>query len=70
MVFSNVLNNANEDVGGQGRTRAADGRVDDGVEVTVENTGCTLTEDEAQHGCERFWRADALRRDTGVHCGL
>jgi signal transduction histidine kinase len=42
----------------------------DSLSISVANTGCRLSEEEARHVFERFWRGDAARTDTGVHCGL
>jgi len=38
--------------------------------VCVSNSGSALTERQAPHAFERFWRGDAARSGTGVHCGL
>jgi signal transduction histidine kinase len=40
------------------------------TELTITNTGCLLSQDDARHVFERFWRGDASRSDTGIHCGL
>ena len=40
------------------------------MQLTVANTGCTLTSVELEHVFDRFWRADASRSATGLHCGL
>ena len=45
-------------------------RQGDTVEVTVSNTGCTLSREEVSRVFEPFWRGDASRKDAGVHCGL
>ena len=34
------------------------------------NTGCRLSGEDVRHLFERFWRGDAARTHTGVHCGL
>lgn len=38
--------------------------------VTVANTGCDLTPDQAKQVFDRFWRGDRSRTATGLHCGL
>lgn len=38
--------------------------------VTVANTGCSLTEAQVEHACDRFWRGDVARSATGEHSGL
>jgi two-component system heavy metal sensor histidine kinase CusS len=40
------------------------------MEVEVVNTGCQLTEDQVTHVFDRFWRADASRKDASLHVGL
>ena len=47
MILSNVLNNVSEYADDHGRIWATGSTVDDGVEVTISNTGCTLTAAEA-----------------------
>jgi two-component system heavy metal sensor histidine kinase CusS len=70
LILSNLLANAvsHADEGGRiGITARAES---DGLVLSVENTGSRLSQEEAEHAFERFWRADASRGDTGVHCGL
>ncbi|MBE3069084.1 MAG: two-component sensor histidine kinase, partial [Planctomycetes bacterium] len=38
--------------------------------VTVANTGCRLTAEDATHVFERLWRGDSARAGTGAHCGV
>jgi signal transduction histidine kinase len=69
-ILSNVLENAVEytDEGGQ---IGATGRKGEGsVEITVSNTGCQLTNEQAAKVFDCFWRGDSSRKDAGVHCGL
>ncbi len=40
------------------------------VELTVSNSGCRLSTEQIKHVFERFWRGDASRTNTGIHCGL
>jgi signal transduction histidine kinase len=70
MILSNLLDNAAEYAGSSGRIWTTARRTGNKVEITVANTGCTLTGEQAAQVFERFWRADAARGETGVHCGL
>ena len=38
--------------------------------VLIVNGGSQLNQSDAERACERFWRGDASRRNTGKHCGL
>ncbi|NIP25928.1 MAG: GHKL domain-containing protein [Phycisphaerae bacterium] len=69
-ILSNVLENAVEyaDKGGQIRTTVH--LEEDSVQITVSNTGCQLTPEQAAQVFDRFWRGDPSRKDAGVHCGL
>jgi signal transduction histidine kinase len=40
------------------------------VSIVVANSGSRLSQDQADHAFERFWRGDAARSETGSHCGL
>jgi two-component system heavy metal sensor histidine kinase CusS len=70
MVLSNLLNNAVEYANDAGQIWVTANYTDDSVEITVANTGCQLTNDEAAQVFDCFWRGDSSRKDTGVHCGL
>jgi two-component system sensor histidine kinase QseC len=70
MVFTNLLANAAEYADENGRVWVRAHEADDSVEVAVANTGSQLTPEQASQATERFWRADASRRDTGIHYGL
>ena len=70
MILSNLLDNATEYANEGGRIEVAAHRANGAVELTVANTGCTLTEAQASQVFDRFWRGDSSRRDVGVHCGL
>jgi two-component system heavy metal sensor histidine kinase CusS len=39
-------------------------------EIRITNSGCELTQEEAEELCDRFRRRDAARSVTGVHYGL
>jgi two-component system heavy metal sensor histidine kinase CusS len=65
-----LLENAAEYTDEGGRIEVAARSFDSSVEIVFANTGCRLSEEEARHVFERFWRGDSARSDTGVHCGL
>ncbi len=71
LVLANVLDNAVSYAADGGRIEIAAASPQDGtVEVSVSNTGSSLSDQEIEHVFERFWRADEARAATGVHCGL
>lgn len=70
MILSNLLANAVEYVDEHGRIEMAAKQSGSFVELTVSNSGCRLAEDDVKHVFDRFWRADAARTGTGIHCGL
>jgi signal transduction histidine kinase len=69
-VIRNVLENAviHADEGGtvEVATLGGDGR----TEIRVSNSAGAMSPEQAGHVFERYWRADAARSSTGVHCGL
>lgn len=70
VVLSNVLSNAVAYAAEGGRITAEARRVGDRCQLSVANTGCVLSEDEAARVFDRFWRADAARSGRGLNCGL
>jgi len=70
MVFSNLLDNAVEYANEGGQIWTTGRQMDDSVEVTIANTGCRLTNDQASQVFDCFWRGDPSRTGTGAHCGL
>jgi len=70
IVLANLLANAAEYTPDGGLVEVAGRLGDDAVVLTFSNTGCTLSADEAARVFDRFWRGDAARSGTGVHCGL
>jgi two-component system sensor histidine kinase QseC len=70
MVLLNVLDNALEYTNVGGRIWINGSQTDECVEITVSNTGCTLTNEEAIRVFDRFWRGDSARTETGAHSGL
>jgi signal transduction histidine kinase len=70
MILSNLLSNAVEYTNNAGQIWVTACRGDDCVEITVSNTGCSLTSEQVSQVFDSFWRGDSSRKDTGVHCGL
>jgi signal transduction histidine kinase len=71
MIASNLLANAVEYAKPGGEIRLAATDRGDRVELTVENTVESAPPPEHLRAMfERFWRADAARGETGMHCGL
>lgn len=70
MVFTNLLENATEYGGEGGKIWATGSHADGCMEVTIANTGCTLTAEQVSQVFDPFWRADPARKDVGRHCGL
>jgi two-component system, OmpR family, heavy metal sensor histidine kinase CusS len=70
MVVSNLLANAAEYTNDGGRIQVAAHPAEQHVELTISNTGCTLTQGQISQVFDCFWRGDSSRRDAGVHCGL
>ena len=40
------------------------------LSIEIANTGSRVRPEDVPHLFERFWRGDASRSETGVHCGL
>ena len=70
IVFSNILDNAVEYADEAGQIRTTARQIDGSVEITVSNTGCRLTNEQAAHVFDCLWRGDSSRTGTGSHCGL
>jgi signal transduction histidine kinase len=70
MVLSNLLDNAVEYANDGGQIWVKADRADDSTEITIANTGCQLTTEQAAQVFDCFWRGDLSRKDTGLHCGL
>jgi len=70
MIVSNLLDNAVSHSDAAGWIRIEAKASGDRVELAVSNSGSTLNEEQVRRAFDRFWRGDAARRNTGVHCGL
>jgi two-component system, OmpR family, heavy metal sensor histidine kinase CusS len=70
LMIHNVLDNAvsHGEAGGQ---VSVVGRVGENeAMVSVANTGSAVSQDQVENIFKRFWRGDAARTETGIHCGL
>ena len=71
IVFANALDNSVEYTERGGRIWVTGGWVREGAaRVTVANTGCRLTPEQARMAFRQFWRADGARDGGGRHTGL
>ncbi len=70
VVLQNILDNAVTFANTGGLVRVQAGLRDGRIELSVANTGSELSQQQAEHVFERFWRGDAARSGAGVHCGL
>jgi len=70
MIVANVLENAVEYANEEGRISVTAEETNDGVVLSISNTGCRLDPDEVHRVFDSFWRADVARTDTGTHCGI
>ncbi|MCL5279146.1 MAG: ATP-binding protein [Planctomycetes bacterium] len=70
MVVSNLLANASEYTDNGGRIRVVAQATAGHAELTIANTGCSLTQEQIAQVFDCFWRGDSSRRDGGLHCGL
>jgi signal transduction histidine kinase len=73
IVLHNLFANAVTHADAGGRIEIASdtpSTPNDAVRFRISNTGSQVPTGEAQFVFERFWRGDAARADTGLHCGL
>ncbi len=70
IVLSNLFDNAAEYADKAGKIWVTAHQRDDSIEISIANTGCSLTNEQVAQVFDRFWRADVSRADTGAHCGL
>jgi signal transduction histidine kinase len=66
-LFDNAVSYADE---GGSVTISCDRGEAGSIALRVSNTGSKLSQEQADRACDRFWRGDAARTDTGTHCGL
>ena len=65
-VFLNLLLNAAQAIAGQGRITVRSGRDDDGVWVSVEDTGCGIAPEIRDHIFEPFFTTRPVGQGTGL----
>ncbi|MBM4104580.1 MAG: GHKL domain-containing protein [Planctomycetes bacterium] len=70
MALTNLLENSAEYTNTGGRIWFESRESQQHITLTLANTGCNLSSEQAGKVFDRFWRADSSRSDTGVHCGL
>jgi len=70
LVMTNLMDNAVTYADDGGRIVLRGERVNGTVAIRISNSGCALAPHEVHRVVERFWRGDASRTETGVHCGL
>ena len=70
LILQNVLGNAVTYANRQGEVRIESAVQDGRIALSICNSGSKLSEEQAKHVFERFWRGDAARSAAGVHCGL
>jgi len=69
-IVSNLLGNAAEYADSSGTIRIFAGRNGGKLRLTIANPAVSLTPGDAANMFDRFWRKDAVRTNTGQHCGL
>jgi two-component system, OmpR family, heavy metal sensor histidine kinase CusS len=69
-ILTALLTNAVDYTDAGGRIDIAAAPSGRSVDVRMANTGCRLSGEDIRHVFGRFWRGDASRTHTGVHCGL
>ena len=70
MIVNNLLDNAVNYSDPDGWVRIEAHSEGEGIELAISNSGSTLNDEQARRAFDRFWRGDAARRNTGIHCGL
>lgn len=70
IILSNLLENAVQYADDRGRIWVSAHRANGAAKLAVANSGCTLTDDQVARVFDRFWRADAARREASLHVGL
>jgi signal transduction histidine kinase len=70
IILANLLENAVQYADEHGRVWVTARHAGGFAEITVANTGCTLMDEQVARVFDRFWRADASRREATLHVGL
>ena len=69
-LVSNLLENALKFTPRGGTITVAAAKTDSGINLTVSDTGCGISETDLPHIYERFYRADSSRHEPGSGLGL
>jgi two-component system sensor histidine kinase QseC len=69
-ILRNLLDNAVTYTPPAGSIAISTASTDSHVELSIQNTGCTLTPQQLDQIFQRFWRADSSRSPTDAHAGL
>ncbi len=71
LILHNVLDNAATYSNEGGQVSVSTEAVSGSIEITIGNSGSTVSNDQIQHVFDRFWRGDSSDPEVGVaHCGL
>ncbi len=70
MILFNILDNAVEHSNETGQIWIKAEKSTDFITLSISNTGCELSRQEADNIFDSFWRRDKSRKDTGKHCGI
>jgi signal transduction histidine kinase len=70
VIIRNLLGNAVAHADEHGSVRVELRATENGLVLTIANTGSMIPSQDIPHLFERFWRGDASRTDTHRHCGL
>jgi two-component system sensor histidine kinase SenX3 len=69
-ALRNILDNAVSYADEGGSVTISTLRDADTMTLRVGNSGCAVTQSQAEELCDRFRRGDPARSATGTHCGL
>ncbi|MCP4249459.1 MAG: hypothetical protein GY778_20650, partial [bacterium] len=70
LVLQNILGNAAAYADDGGRISIASVSTNGQTELTVTNTGSSVSPQDVRRVFDRFWRGDSSRQCAGQHCGL
>ncbi len=70
IVFRNLLENAADYTNQAGQIRITARQKDDSTEIILSNTGCQISDEQAEKVFDSFWRSDQSRSDAAIHAGL
>lgn len=70
MAVRNVFENAVTYADQGGSVKIVTEQQQGSVDIRVANSGSRLSQDDAEHAFDRFWRGDSARSEAGMRCGL